>query len=206
MPSVTPRGGTPSRVRRATDEHGSECATAGGVEMFRHGSPARARIAGLAGMTRFWCRGLTLPTTDSDVALVSPVSCCASTSSYPGSTGVSMPERFRLTSGEEQGRRYLLARLREGWGRLRRSRAPHLPWTVPGSPSAAFGVTSPASQGRIPGVAFSSVASRTDQLVSWLCLRMYCPSPDTCVFHLHRHARILPHLWGDHAKHGAAGS
>ncbi|TWG61041.1 hypothetical protein L610_002500000650 [Aminobacter sp. J44] len=55
-------------------------------------------------MTRFWCRGLTLPTTERDVALVSPVSCCASTSSYPGSTGVSMPERFRLISGEEQGR------------------------------------------------------------------------------------------------------
>src|SRR5690606_34288121 len=89
--------------------------TADAVEVFWHGSPARARFAGLAGMTRFLgSNRYRLATTHSDVPLVSPVSRCASTSSYPGSTGVSMPEPFRFSSGEEHALRRPFTRPCEG--------------------------------------------------------------------------------------------
>ena len=147
-------------------------------------------------MTRFWCRGLTLPTTDSDVALVSPVSCCASTSSYPGSTGVSMPEPFRFSSGEEHALRRPFTRPSRRVRRCAGSELLILLGRCPAAPSAAFGVTSPASQGRIPGVPISSVASRIDQLVSWLCLRCIARRRTLASSISTGMPLILPHLWG----------
>jgi hypothetical protein len=118
-----------------------------------------------------------------------------------------MPERFRFTSGEEHALRRPFTRPSRRVRRCAGSELLIFFGQSPAAPSAAFGVTSPASQGRIPGVAHSSVARRIEPLVSRRCLRGVARRRTTAFFHLHRHAPDPPPFMGerDHAKHGGGG-